>query len=1131
MLAFRFCVVVSGGAIAILGYGANAARATLPQGESPSIGAFAESLSAEASDSHLDASVPFETPSSSRGRGELETNSSEMSSRDVVRNALRDRETAFAQPREIDDSSTPSSLFSKESEISQNTTKFAIAERTPTAPTPPQEEPRPGSGATDSSSDDDSNSSPPSSHPRRERPIAGDLQYPQKTANTAETTAAPSPTVALSNSTEAANPDPQLILEAFEGAIGENSNIRPIENSVAAPETAAPNPTSPEEKTSLLQAFKDVVARFEGVERAVATEDPIFPQQTASAVADPSFEGENFVPFERILSHFKQVNSATEPVSVLATEQAIPVSANLLNPRSLLEAFEQFTGESSSEAPREETPSPNPSLHAASPTPQTVVEAFASAFEGTSPDTSTFAAQAPPAPIERIFGTFNRVAPNSTARPSSETESLEPNNSGATRPTFEPLISLEEIADAPDTTAWIAEFEVSQLTTVNMERVETDSEMSVAPALSEDPSEAISMETTEVTTGDTPSEATAPPELAPRTPQTDAILTAFADAIAQTPPTANRISVDVVLSQEDTDVAQNVNPPVEGQPSFTPFERILTHFRLYAPSQTASPNEAPAADGELRPVERDLFESEFASEGVVPSPRSLLNAFQQTLLNPPPIAQSIPLPVELQTPPPVPVGPEIGQPIPVIPPTPQVPLQPAATLGAVEPPNPLHSNSNSLLFPTQSEEVEIDIAQPITLLQAIELARRNNPTLETVRIELEAAREDLREALAAEYPTLSTQFDVTRTDSAQQSLNDFSQNPQFAGLNDTITSSANAQLELNYNLLTGGRRTAQIQAAEDAIRFNQLAVERQSEQTRFEVTRAYYNLQEADARVGIEQAAIADAEGTLRDAQLLEEAGLGTRFDVLRAEVDLANSRQNFVNAVSQQLTSRRELATSLGLPQDAIVFAADRIGKAGEWELPLEETIVLAYKNRAELEQQLVQRDISAQQREVALSSIRPQVNLFANYNFLGIIDDDRDIADGYSVGARLQWTLFDGGAARARAAREEKNIELAETRFDEQRNQIRLEVEQAYNTLSANEDNIQTANIALQLAQESLRLARLRFGAGVGTQTEVINAQTELTRARGNLLTAIISYNQSLAALQRAVSNLPDNRLFDLP
>ena len=67
--------------------------------------------------------------------------------------------------------------------------------------------------------------------------------------------------------------------------------------------------------------------------------------------------------------------------------------------------------------------------------------------------------------------------------------------------------------------------------------------------------------------------------------------------------------------------------------------------------------------------------------------------------------------------------------------------------------------------------------------------------------------------------------------------------------------------------------------------------------------------------------------------------------------------------------------------------------------------------------------------------------------------------------------------------------------------------------------------------LARESLRLARLRFQAGVGIQSDVITAQADLTQAEGNRVTAILDYNRALISMQRAVSNLPDGYLSDVP
>lgn len=450
----------------------------------------------------------------------------------------------------------------------------------------------------------------------------------------------------------------------------------------------------------------------------------------------------------------------------------------------------------------------------------------------------------------------------------------------------------------------------------------------------------------------------------------------------------------------------------------------------------------------------------------------------------------------------------------------------------------LNHNPNPLLFPTRSEEVQVRTTQPITLQQAIELARRNSRTLEEARLALERNQAALQEQLAAEFPTAGVNLDFSRDQSNATSRSLFNNtNNTVTGLFDnsgkSITENFSASLQVNYDLFTAGRRPASIRQAEEQIRFQELEVERTAEQLRLDVTTTYYALQQADAQVDISQAAVTEAAQSLRDAQLLEQAGLGTRFDVLQAQVRLAEANQDLIRAQSQQRIARRQLVQLLNLSQGVSVTAADPIEVAGDWTLSLEQTIVLALKNRAELEQQLVQRDIGEQQRRIALSAIRPQASLSASYNILGTLNSTQNPSPttDFRLGAALRWNFFDGGAARARARQARKNIEIAETQFANQRDQIRFQVEQAFSELNANAQNIQTATFALQQAEESLRLARLRFQAGVGTQTDVINQQTALTRARVNRLTAILDYNRALAQLQRATSNLPDSNLENLP
>ncbi|MEH2115882.1 TolC family protein [Nostoc sp.] len=442
-----------------------------------------------------------------------------------------------------------------------------------------------------------------------------------------------------------------------------------------------------------------------------------------------------------------------------------------------------------------------------------------------------------------------------------------------------------------------------------------------------------------------------------------------------------------------------------------------------------------------------------------------------------------------------------------------------APSGPVQIPENLIPNSNPLQFPTKPEEVKLQGNQPITLAQALELARRNNHDLQVSLLELERNKAALREAQAALLPTLGLSTDLTRSQSASGQLQDALNGP-FAPQQDKPGTSFSGQAQLSYNIYTSGRVQASVKAAEEQVRFNELAVETQSETIRLNVATDYYNLQQADEQVRIAQSAVGNSEASLRDAEALERAGVGTRFDVLRSQVNLANAQQNLTNARSQQTISRRQLATRISLPQGINISAADPVQLAGLWNPTLEQSIVLAYQNRPELQQQLAQRNISEQQRRQALAELGPQISLVGSYDILDQFNDNVSFTDGYSFGVRATLSLYDGGAARARAAQSKVNIAIAETQFAEQRNQIRFQVEQAYSTQQSSLENVQTANTALEQAREALRLARLRFQAGVGTQTDVINSENDLTQAEGNRVTAILDYNRALAQLQRSVT-----------
>ena len=623
------------------------------------------------------------------------------------------------------------------------------------------------------------------------------------------------------------------------------------------------------------------------------------------------------------------------------------------------------------------------------------------------------------------------------------------------------------------------------------------------------------------------------------------------------------VGVGAAITLGNAAQSASAQPPAQSQDSLAASNQLVElgpnvrSTSNTAPESASEPSESialnPPTSESQQPVPAKIASTSPTGPSLASKPQQAAPASPSTLSQ----GGSTPLrglePTDTQQPSPGPLNnvPVPSSPVPIIRGTPNESFPPLTPRGILDtnPPASLEPNPNPLNFPTNPEDVRIEQTESITLQQAIDLARRNSQVLQIAGQQVEQSRAVLREQQAALYPDLNFQMDASRSVTAGGELgiravqrrlnaqaNRTGQPAERFGTN-FGSNSLNSTLQLNYTIdLFGGRR-ATIRAAEEQLRFRELDVERQAEELRFDTAEAYYNLQNADGQVAIRQASVRNAQQSLRDAEALERAGVGTRFAVLQAQANLANEQQQLSVARRDQRVAQRRLAEILNISQTANLTAADPVEQAGSWRLSLEESIVQAFRNRPELEQQLVQRDISKQQRRSIQAGRLPQLSVGGSYNVLGLDPDNpapytsRGWADGYSIRASLTWSIFDGGAANARVRQRDAEITIAESRFDQLRNQVRREVEQAYFGLESSFENIETSEAGVLQSREALRLARLRFQAGVGTQTDVIQAETELTRAERNRLSAIVTYNLGLSSLQRAVSNLPTNNLSDAP
>jgi outer membrane protein TolC len=429
----------------------------------------------------------------------------------------------------------------------------------------------------------------------------------------------------------------------------------------------------------------------------------------------------------------------------------------------------------------------------------------------------------------------------------------------------------------------------------------------------------------------------------------------------------------------------------------------------------------------------------------------------------------------------------------------------------------LNPNSNLLYLPNKPEEVQLTPAQALTLDEVLNLAQQNNRELQITKETLQRSKFALKQAEAGLLPKLGAEIELSNGQDAKDVIDDLEDgNPS------STESPIDGKVGISYDIFTSGKRDATIKAAQEQVKLNQLEVQRIEKQVNLDVSLAYYDLQEADQLVRIAQVAVKNAELTLENAQRLEAGEVGSRFDVIRARVQLANAQQDLTNALTQQDIARRQLVELLSLNDSANIIPADPVQPEGKWDLSLEESIITAYQNRVELQQLMTEIKITDQKKRIALAQTQPQVSLFAGYQLRNDFESDIGLKDGYVVGTRLRWDFFDGGEAQAGASQEESNRLINETRFADVRNKIRFEIEKSYKTLQASRQNIETANFAYQQAQESLTLARLRFDSGVGILIDVLDAENELSRTDGDRVRAILNYNRAISQLEKAL-NLP--------
>ena len=433
----------------------------------------------------------------------------------------------------------------------------------------------------------------------------------------------------------------------------------------------------------------------------------------------------------------------------------------------------------------------------------------------------------------------------------------------------------------------------------------------------------------------------------------------------------------------------------------------------------------------------------------------------------------------------------------------------------------------SLALPNQPGQVRIRELRPLTLAEVEQLAEVNNPGLKAVALQVQQAKSSLRAAIASWYPTLN----LTANGLPQYLAGE--QQTFVPDQEGTLTSSANSEIstanfaaQLNWNLIDPGR-VPEIASARDTFERSRDSYLIALRDLRLSVATAYYDLQRFDQKVNVGKQSVTASLISLRDARARYQAGVATKLEVLEAETQLARDQDILTDSINLQVRARRNLARIADLPQDVTPTAASPSQVVGTWQPSLQESIVAAYAFREELDQKILDISINNSNANAALANVQPSLSIFNNFStqrFQGqsrvappVNNDIYGWSAENTVGLSASWNIFDGGRARAQYRRNKQAADASAYEFADQRGKIRLQVEKSFFDLRANQETIRTTSREVLSQREALRLARLRFQAGVATQREVVDNQRDLTRAQLRYVDALVDYNITIAELRR--------------
>lgn len=398
-----------------------------------------------------------------------------------------------------------------------------------------------------------------------------------------------------------------------------------------------------------------------------------------------------------------------------------------------------------------------------------------------------------------------------------------------------------------------------------------------------------------------------------------------------------------------------------------------------------------------------------------------------------------------------------------------------------------------------------------TLDDCIRIALENHPSLKSADASVAAANKRVWQAVSGYLPAVSASYEAERrkTSLSAASRTSGTGEDRARTFNFYETGVGFSQILFDF-----GQTLAAIRAAQASARSVRADRATDEQAVVFNVKQSYFNVLAARRLRGVADETVAQTRTQLEDAQGRYDVGLAARFDVTRAQVQLANAELSQLTAQNNVAVAQETLRNALGLDTPIDFDLADTLA-ATPARFDAEAEVAVASARRPELlsireQQQAVEQQIAELQRDYL-----PNVTSDGSYRWAG---SDYPLQDNWNIGARLNLSIFNGGLTTAQIG--EARANLARLQFDEQTlaQSIALDVRRAVLDATQAGERIGVAAKGAHQARENYDVAEARYKTGVGNIIELTDARAALASADADSVKALYDYQIAVANVARA-------------